>query len=88
MDTTQILLTLVVTVLTILLSIIGVQVVFILIEIRKSMEKVNKMLSDATIVTSGIGRSVTGMSGLMEGLKTGLSFVNFFGKKRSSQSQE
>ena len=87
MDTTQILLTAVVSVLTVLLSIIGVQIVFILIEVRKSLEKMNKMLDDAGTVTGGISRSVTGMSGIMEGLKTGLSIVNLFGKKRGSDDK-
>lgn len=81
MDTTQILLVAVVTVLTILLTIIGVQIVFILVEVRKSLEKVNKMLDDAGTVTGGISRSVTGLGGLFEGIKTGLSFVHKFGKK-------
>ena len=82
MDTTQILLVIVVTVLTILFSIIGIQVVFILMEFKKMIEKMNKMLDDAGLVTGGISRSVTGMSGMVEGLKTGLSIVHFFGKKK------
>ena len=85
MDTTQILLTVVVTVLTILLSIIGVQIVFILSEVRKAFEKMNKMLDDAGLVTGGISRSVSGMSGMFEGLKAGLNLVNLFGKKKSSK---
>ena len=47
----------------------------------KAFEKVNKMLDDATQVTRGISRSVTSMSGLVEGIKTGLSVVKLFGKK-------
>ena len=83
MDTTQILLVIVVTVLTIIFSVIGIQVVFILMEFRKMIEKMNKMLDDAGLVTGGISRSVTGMSGMVEGLKTGLSIVHLFGKKKA-----
>lgn len=86
MDTTQVLLTIVVTVLTILLAVIGVQIVFILSEFRKTAEKINKMLDDAGSVTGGISRSLTGMTGLVEGLKTGLSLVSRFGKKRDTES--
>lgn len=85
MDTTQILLIVVVTVLTILLTIIGIQVVFILKELRKTVEKMNKMLGDAGSVTGGISRSVTGMSGMFEGLKAGLSLVSHFGKKKDRE---
>ncbi|MEK7166228.1 MAG: hypothetical protein AAB874_05475 [Patescibacteria group bacterium] len=87
MDTTQILLVVVITVLTILLTVIGIQVVQILRELRRSMEKVNKMLDDAGLVTGGISRSVTGMTGMFEGLKTGLSLVNLFGKKKPVENK-
>lgn len=85
MDTTQVLLIIVVTVLTVLLAVIGVQVVFILAEIRKSLEKFNKIIDDAGAVTRGISRSLTGMGGIVEGLKTGLSIVNIFGKKKDKE---
>lgn len=78
MDTTQILLVIVISVLTILLVIIGIQVVYILQEIRKSLTKVNQMLDDATIVSGGISKTVTGATGLVSGLKTGLSLVSIF----------
>ncbi len=82
MDITQILLLVVISVLTILLVVIGIQVVHILKEIRKSLQKMNKMLDDAVSVTGGVSRSLKGATGLVEGLKTGLSLVSLFGKKR------
>lgn len=88
MDTTQVILIIVVTVLTVLLSVIGVQIVFILMEVRKSLEKMNKMLDDAGEVTGGISRSVTNMGGLMEGIKTGLSVVNIFAKKKDKEKAD
>lgn len=88
MDTTQVLLIIVVTVLTILISVIGVQVFFILSEIRKTVEKMNKMLDDAGMVTGSVSRSVMGMAGLVEGVKTGLSVVNIFGRKKQKEKQE
>lgn len=86
MNTTQALLIIVVTVLTVILSIIGVQMIYILTEFRKTVEKINKMLDDAGSVTGGISRSVTGVSGLFEGIKTGLSIVNIFGKHKDKES--
>lgn len=85
MDTTQILLVIVITVLTILLSVIGVQVVLILNEFRKTIEKVNKIIEDAGTVTGGISHTLTGMGGLVEGLKTGLSVVHWFDRKKKEK---
>ncbi len=85
MDVTQILLVVVIAVLTTLFVVIGVQVVYILQEVRKSLQKMNKMLDDTGNVTSSLSRSFTGMTGLVEGIKTGLSFVNVFGKKRDEK---
>ncbi len=88
MDTTQLLLTVVVTVLTALLAIIGVQVVFILAEMRKTIEKINKIIDDTGQVTGGLSRSVTGMTGMFEGIKTGLNLVNLFGRKKGKVEAE
>jgi hypothetical protein len=84
MDTTQVLLVIVVTVLTVLLSVIGIQVAFILAELKKTIEKINKMLDDGGMVTGGIAKGVTGMGGLLEGIKTGLNVVNLFKKKETT----
>lgn len=85
MDVTQILLVLVVTILTILLVVIGIEVVKILREILKSLVKVNRMLDDAEKVTSDVSRTVGGAAGMLEGLKTGLSFVSLFGGKKKNK---
>ena len=61
---TQVLLVIVVTVLTVLLTVIGVQIVFILSEFRKTVEKVNKMLEDAGQVTGGVTPSLPAMNGI------------------------
>ncbi len=87
MDVTQVLLIAVVTVLTILLAVIGVQVIFILGEIRTSLQKMNAMLSDAGTITHGISKSVHNMGGMLDGLKAGLQVVNFFGKKKDTTAK-
>lgn len=86
MDVTQLLLTIVIIVLTILLAVIGTQVVLILMEVRFAMQKMNQMLEHAQSVTGGISRSFTGMTGLIKGLKTGLSLVHKLGKKRQTDN--
>ncbi len=87
-DTTQILLFTVVTALTILLIVIGIQVVFILREVRKMFEKMNKMMEDATMVTGSIGRSFNEISGFTTGLKGVLKIFSIFAKKEDKNAGE
>lgn len=70
-DNTQLLLIAVVTVLTAILSIIGVQVFFILREIKESIRKFNKIIDDAGTISESVARpiaslsnSITGVSGI------------------------
>lgn len=70
-DTTQVLLIVVITTLTILLTIIGVQVFFILREFKRTIEKINKMLDDAGTISESVARpiaslanGITGVSGI------------------------
>ena len=58
MDTTQILLVIMLLVLGSTLTIIGVQIFFILKEMQKSMQKVNTLLDDAAKVSASLS-SVT-----------------------------
>ncbi len=75
-DTTQILLISVITVLTILLTVIGIQIVYILKEFKRSMEKVNKILDDAGIASNAVAKSISGFSGISSGLKAVLSIFS------------
>ena len=61
--------------LTILIIILGVQVWFILKEVRTSITKMNKMLDDAGKVSGAVSEGVIGMSGFVNGLKTGISAI-------------
>lgn len=67
-------------VLTILLVILGVQVYLILKEIKTSLVKANSMLDDAKKVTSTVGDSVSGMAGVVSGVKAALSVFKSFRK--------
>ncbi len=92
-DLTQVLLVVVITTLTILLSFIGIQVVFILREVRRSLEKVNKMLDDAGMITESIAHPIAGIGGMLDGLKSGAKAIETFGnflsrKKKNNQASE
>lgn len=81
MDITQLVIVFVTITLTVLLVIVGIQVFFILSEIRISIQKVNKMLDDMGKVSGVASDSVVNMSGMLSGLKAGLSFLTSFRKK-------
>lgn len=85
METTQVLLVVIVTILSIILAAIGIQVFIILKELQKSVEKINKMLDDGTFVSGTVVDGVSGVSGVLAGVKTGLSFLNFFKKDKEEK---
>ncbi len=67
--------------LTILLVVLGIQVFYILKEIRFSVQKTNKMLDDAGKVSGTVSEGVTSMSGFMNGIKSGLQMISALQKK-------
>lgn len=81
-EPTQILLIVVITTLTIVLTIIGIQFYLILKEVRKSVQKINQILDDGTVISGTAAKSVTGITGLLSGIKAGLSVLNFFKKDK------
>lgn len=86
-DITQILLIIVASVLTALLSIVGIQVFRILQEFQKTVEKTNKILDDVGVVSEKIARPTFSISGLIMGIRNGLEIFNVF-RDRRKNSQE
>lgn len=83
MELVQIVLLLVIVVLTIILAVLGIQVFLILREIRKTVEKTNKVLDNAGIIAESISTPVSTLSSLVMSIKTGISFANWFKKAYS-----
>jgi hypothetical protein len=75
MDPTQLTIIVISFAIAILLIVLGIQMWYILKEIRSSLQKMNKMLDDAGKVSGTISAGVVGMSGFVNGLKTGISAV-------------
>lgn len=88
MDTAQILLVVVISVLAVILFLLGIQVFFILREFMKTVRKVNKILDDAGTITESISEPVSQMSSLFAGLKTGMSLLSLFTKKKKHHQEE
>lgn len=75
METTQLLLILTVSSLTIMLLIVGSQVALILREFRESVKKMNKILDDAGVVSESVAKPIAGLSGFLTGIKSGADLI-------------
>lgn len=81
MEPTQIVIIAIAIVLTSLFIALGIQMWFILKELRGSVVRVNKILDDSGKVSGAVSDGVTNVNGLMNGLKSGISLVTSFKKK-------
>mgnify|MGYP001585562309 CR=1 FL=1 len=88
MDLAQIVLLLVIVVLAILLAVLGIQVFLILREIRKTVEKTNKVLDNAGIIAESLSTPISTLSSLAMSIKTGISFANWLKKTFSKGPSE
>jgi hypothetical protein len=86
----QILIFAVVTILTTLLTLSGIQVIGILKELRETIRKANKSMDDFNLITNSVAKPVSGVSGFLMGLKSGSDVLNLFlkSKKKKSRSEE
>lgn len=75
LDTTQLLLAFVILVLTMMLSVIGLQIYFILREFRNTLAKANKVLDDTGIISESVSKPVSMLSGILVGLRGGSKIV-------------
>jgi len=80
MESAQIVLLLVIVVLTVLLTVLGIQVFLILREFRKTVDKANKVLDDTGIITESLSTPISTLSSLVMSIKTGISFANWLKK--------
>lgn len=80
MDPAQTVLFLVVIILTVLLIVLGIQVFFILKELRRTIAKTNKVLDEAGQITESVSAPLSSISALTMGLKTGASLAGLFKK--------
>lgn len=93
-DPVQMLLLFVIIVLTILLVVLGIQVYFILKELRNTIRKANKVLDNANSITENIQEPLSALSSLVVGLKSGTFFTivkfikGFLGKDRGEKKDK
>lgn len=83
LDLNQVLIFLVVTILTVLIVLISVQVYNLLKELRRSVEKINKILDDSSTVTGTVARQVNSISDLLDKASGALSVFNFIKRRKN-----
>jgi hypothetical protein len=88
MDSAQILLIIVVMVLTAILTLVGVEVFFILREFRQTIKKTNKILDDSGLITESIAKPIAGFSGFLTGLKDSANIVKLLADKFGQDDDE
>ena len=87
-DPAQTALFLVIVVLSILLLVLGIQVFFILRELRQTVAKANKILDDTGQITESVSAPISSLSTIAMGIKTGAKFAKFLKKKEKDKDHE
>lgn len=86
-DPAQILLFIVILTLTILLLVLGIQVFFILRDLRHTISKANKVLDNTSEITQSVSAPISSLSGVLMGLKSGAKFANFLKKIKEKEEK-
>jgi uncharacterized protein (UPF0333 family) len=84
----QILLAVVISSLTVVLIIIGIEFFFILKEMRESIKKMNQIIDDTHTVTKTVSKGVEDTAGFLSGLKKGAGMFGAIKKFARSLDEE
>lgn len=87
-ESTQILLFTIITILTVILLFIGWQIYQALEEIRKMLSKINRGIDDARSFTENVGKSVHGLNGFAEGVRAILKVVTTLRKEKTKNGDK
>lgn len=85
MDTTQLLLTIVLSLSTLLLIVIGVQLIFVLKELRQTLRNINKIAEGFESIGGGLNHGLSEVTGFINGAKTFLKIVDVIGGKKNEK---
>lgn len=88
MDTTQLLLTVVLTITTILLIVVGIQLIFVLKDLRITLKKVNKIIGGFEKVSESVEHGFGEISGFVNSIKTIVKIVDLFQSKKHEKQQQ
>ncbi len=86
-DPAQTALFLVIIVLSVLLLVLGIQVFFILRELRQTVAKANKVLDDTGVITESVSGPIATLSSLAMGVRTGATVASILNLKKKKSSR-
>lgn len=86
-DSVQLVLLIVIIILAVIFVVLGIQVFFILKELKNTLAKTNKILDEVESLTESISEPVSFISGLLFSSKTFASIINFIRKGRGKKSE-
>lgn len=84
-DAAQAVLLIVILILTVLLLVLGIQIFFILRELRWTVRKANKVLDDAGSITESVSGPISSLSSLATGIKTGALVAGLLKRKKKNR---
>lgn len=88
MDPTQLLLSVVLTVSTILLVIVGVQLIFVLKELRTAIKKINGIIASFEKVGGSLEHGFSEVVGFFAGIKTLFKIIDILHHKKNGKSKQ
>ena len=87
MDSTQFLLTVVLTVTTILLIVVGWHLIFLIRDLRKALARINAIFDAFEKVGSSLDHGLSELQGFVTGFKTISKVIDIFHKSRNGRSK-
>lgn len=87
MDILQIALILLIVVLGVFLSVLGIQVFFILKDLKRSLEKLDQVLEDAHHITEDLEKPARAVSEVTQVLESGVRVVKEIGSRSSKPAK-
>jgi len=88
MDLPQTLLLIAIFVISIILTIIGVQIIILLRDARETLKKTDHLISDLEFLSGSLIRTSSGFSHLASGLESGMKMVSLVSSLLTSKSKK
>jgi len=85
MDTIQILLILVLSISTILLTVVGIQLVIIMQSVKKVLGRTNKILDGFDAIGTGLKHGLGEATGFINGFKTIMKIIDLYKNKKNGK---
>lgn len=85
MDATQLLLSVVLTVTTILLVVVGIQLIFILKDLRKTIKKVNGIVEEFEKMGTTVEHGFSELTGFFHGAKALFKIIDIIHSKKNAK---